>query len=77
VDIGLELHHASGVPLVTLYGPAARRRISLRTPGDLTYDEFRRCIDGRSTGAVRVSLGIVSTAGDVSALLGFLRSFLD
>lgn len=130
----LGLRHASGAPLVTVYGPvstearggtvtfnlqggrgepidhrlielrAAERRISLRTgcfcnpgagemamgisademqscflraPGRLTYDEFRRCIDGKSTGAVRVSLGIASTAGDVDALLEFLRSFLD
>ncbi|MEO7002945.1 MAG: aminotransferase class V-fold PLP-dependent enzyme, partial [Ktedonobacterales bacterium] len=31
----------------------------------LTLDEFRRCIDDKSTGAVRISLGIASTFRDV------------
>ncbi len=43
----------------------------------LTYDEFRRCIDGKSTGAVRISLGVASTFSDVSAFVEFARSFLD
>jgi selenocysteine lyase/cysteine desulfurase len=43
----------------------------------LTYDEFRRCIDGKSTGAVRISLGVASTFGDVSAVLDFACSFLE
>jgi selenocysteine lyase/cysteine desulfurase len=40
----------------------------------MTYDDFRRCFDDRSTGAVRVSLGIASTWGDVQALLNFLET---
>jgi len=43
----------------------------------LTYDEFRLCIDNKSTGAVRVSLGVASTFADVSAFVDFARSFLD
>jgi selenocysteine lyase/cysteine desulfurase len=43
----------------------------------LTVDDFRDCIDGKSTGAVRVSLGIASDFKDVSAFLAFARSFLD
>ena len=31
----------------------------------LTIDDFRLCIDGKSTGAVRVSLGMVSNVEDV------------
>jgi len=47
-----------------------------KTASRLTYDEFRRCIDGKSTGAVRVSLGWVSTFGDVEAFLEFCRGLL-
>ncbi len=43
----------------------------------LTIDEFRDCIDGKSTGAVRVSLGIASDFKDVVAFLDFARGFLD
>jgi molybdenum cofactor sulfurtransferase len=129
----LDLHHSSGRPLVTIYGPASTesrggtitinlrdgqgnfidhdvieeraglRGISIRAgcfcnPGAgelamgisademkscfirlsdrLSYDEFRRCIDGKSTGAVRISLGVASTFADVSAFVDFARSFL-
>jgi selenocysteine lyase/cysteine desulfurase len=130
----LEMRHASGLPLVTLYGPATTvargatitfnmhdargafvdhtvieeragaRGISIRSgcfcnpgagelamgisademrecfarlSGHLSYEEFRRCIDGKSTGAVRVSLGIASTFDDVEAFLAFAKSFLE
>jgi molybdenum cofactor sulfurtransferase len=43
----------------------------------LTIDDFRDCIDGKSTGAVRVSLGIASDFSDVRAFLGFARGLLD
>lgn len=43
----------------------------------LTLDEFRRCIDDKSTGAVRISLGLVSTFADVYACLVFAHTFLD
>jgi len=42
----------------------------------LTVDDFRRCIDGKSTGAVRVSLGIVSNVDDVNAFVRFAEGFL-
>jgi molybdenum cofactor sulfurtransferase len=42
----------------------------------LTIDDFRLCIDGKSTGAVRVSLGLVSNAADVEAFINFARTFL-
>lgn len=133
VDRLVNLRHASGRPLVTLYGPASmdarggtvtfnmndgdgrfidhqeieeragRRRLSIRAgcfcnPGAgelamgisaeemracftraadrITYDEFRRCIDGKSTGAVRVSLGMATTFEDVDAFAEFARSFV-
>jgi selenocysteine lyase/cysteine desulfurase len=43
----------------------------------MTYDDFRRCIDSESTGAVRISLGMVSTFGDVETFLAFAETFLE
>ncbi len=130
------MRHASGVPLVRVYGPedtkdrggaialnfsdssgapidhrrieaeANARGISLRTgcfcnPGAgeialgisraelatcftqpshakrLTIDDFRDCIDGKSTGAVRISLGIASDFRDAAAFVDFAAGFLD
>ncbi len=42
----------------------------------LSLDDFRLCIDGKSSGAVRVSLGIVSNAADVDRFIAFAQSFL-
>jgi selenocysteine lyase/cysteine desulfurase len=53
----------------------------MRDAGDevahVTYDEFRRCIDDKSTGAVRVSLGWASTFADVEAFLAFARGWCE
>lgn len=42
-----------------------------------TLDDFRLCIDGKSTGAVRISLGLVSNIADVEAVLRFAQSLLN
>jgi selenocysteine lyase/cysteine desulfurase len=42
-----------------------------------TVDDFRLCIDGKSTGAVRVSLGLVSNIADIDAFIGFAETFLN
>ena len=42
----------------------------------LTLDDFRMCIDGKSTGAVRVSLGLVSNVADVDRFIGFAKQFI-
>jgi molybdenum cofactor sulfurtransferase len=42
----------------------------------LTLDDFRLCIDGKSTGAVRISVGLVTNFADVQAFLGFCRGLL-
>ena len=42
----------------------------------MEYEDFRRCIDGKSTGAVRVSVGIASNFADVQTFLAFARSLL-
>jgi molybdenum cofactor sulfurtransferase len=39
----------------------------------LTYDEFRLCIDGKASGAVRISVGLVSNFEDVESFISFAR----
>ncbi len=41
-----------------------------------TTDDFRSCIDGKSSGAVRVSVGLVSNFADVQKFLEFARGLL-
>ena len=43
----------------------------------MTLDEFRRCIDDKSTGAVRVSLGLATTFADAHRFIEFARQFID
>jgi selenocysteine lyase/cysteine desulfurase len=42
-----------------------------------TPDDFRLCVDGKSTGAVRVSVGLVSNFQDVYRFVQFARKFLE
>ena len=42
----------------------------------LTYNEFRLCIDGKASGAVRVSVGLVSNFEDVEAFIAFAQSLV-
>lgn len=50
----------------------------LRQSGDrMTLDEFRQCIDGKSTGAVRVSFGIASNFSDALTVREFFKEFLE
>ena len=41
-----------------------------------TLDDFRLCIDGKSSGAVRISVGMVTNFNDVQACLTFARGLL-
>jgi selenocysteine lyase/cysteine desulfurase len=43
----------------------------------LTLDDFRLCIDGKSSGAVRVSLGLASNFADVYRFVRFAERFVD
>lgn len=43
----------------------------------LTLEDFRLCIDGKNSGAVRISVGLVSNFNDVQAFLSFARGLLD
>ncbi len=49
----------------------------VRSGNRMTVDEFRQCIDGKSTGAVRVSFGIASTFGDALTVLSFFQAFVE
>jgi len=43
----------------------------------LSVDDFRLCIDGKSSGAVRISVGLVTNFNDVQAFLIFARGLLN
>ncbi|HET9915416.1 MAG TPA: aminotransferase class V-fold PLP-dependent enzyme [Anaerolineales bacterium] len=42
----------------------------------LTVDDFRHCIDGKSSGAVRISVGMVTNFNDIQTFLAFSRGLL-
>ena len=42
----------------------------------LTVDDFRSCIDGKSSGAVRISIGMVTNFNDIQGVLAFARGLL-
>ncbi len=42
----------------------------------LSLDDFRLCIDGKASGAVRISVGLVTNFDDVQAFLSFSRGLL-
>ena len=43
----------------------------------LTDLDFQQCIDPKATGAVRISLGLVSSFGDIQAFIAFAETFLN
>ena len=43
----------------------------------LTFEQFLHVIDGKTTGALRASLGLVTTFADVYTYVQFAMSFLD
>ncbi|HLO33205.1 MAG TPA: aminotransferase class V-fold PLP-dependent enzyme [Anaerolineales bacterium] len=42
----------------------------------LTVDDFRHCIDGKSSGAVRISVGMATNFNDVQGFLAFARTLI-
>ncbi|MFZ5910234.1 MAG: cysteine desulfurase, partial [Chloroflexota bacterium] len=42
----------------------------------LSLDDFRLCIDGKASGAVRISVGMVTNFDDAQAFLSFARRLL-
>jgi selenocysteine lyase/cysteine desulfurase len=45
-------------------------------PDHMSIDDFRQCIDGKSSGAVRISVGMVTNFNDVQSLLTFASGLL-
>ena len=43
----------------------------------LTLDDFRVCIDGKPSGAIRISVGLVSNFENVQAFIAFAETFLE
>jgi len=43
---------------------------------NLTIDDFRLCIDGKSSGAVRISVGMVTNFNDVQSVVAFAKGLL-
>jgi len=43
----------------------------------ITFDQFRRQIVGKTTGALRLSIGLASNFADIERYLQFARSFVD
>jgi selenocysteine lyase/cysteine desulfurase len=59
---------------------AGELNMCFRSPGHeahFTVDDFRLCIDGKSTGAVRMSVGLVSNFADVQKFIEFAMGFVD
>jgi len=53
-------------------------QVCFSRPGTrMTYDTFRQCIDGKSTGAVRISVGMVSNFADVQKAIELIGEFAD
>ncbi len=57
----------SAQELTACFGPAKER---------LTIDEFRRCIDAKSSGGVRISVGLATTFEDVYRFVQFAAGFI-
>ncbi len=47
------------------------------THNRMTLNDFRRCIDDKSTGAVRISVGLVTTFADIYRFVEFAKTFLN
>jgi len=47
------------------------------SPGRMTADDLRRCVDPKAAGAVRISVGLASNFADAYAFIEFARIFLD
>ena len=88
----LEIEHLANKQRISLRAgchcnPGARERafgmsaddlsVCFRDADGMPYDQFLRVIEGKTTGAVRASLGLVSTFGDVYRFLRFAESFLE
>jgi molybdenum cofactor sulfurtransferase len=65
---------ALGLSKTELIGCFSQPEVELKHR--FTVDDFQMCVDGKNTGAVRVSVGIASNFADVQKFVEFAREFL-
>jgi selenocysteine lyase/cysteine desulfurase len=51
--------------------------VCFRDKDQLTFEQFLHVIDGKTTGALRASIGLVTTFADVYKYLQFAKTFID
>jgi hypothetical protein len=51
--------------------------VCFRDKDRLTFEQFLHVIDGKTTGALRASIGLASNFADVYAYAQFARTFID
>ncbi len=70
-------HCNPGAREVALGFAADELTLCFRDKDTKTYEQFLQVIDGKTTGALRASLGLVTTFADVYAYVQFARTFID
>jgi len=50
---------------------------AFRNAGDISFEQFQRQIAGKTTGALRLSVGLATNFADAAKYLDFARSFVD
>jgi len=66
-----------GVREIALGITKERLASCFREKGRITYEQFLHAIDGQKTGALRVSVGLATTFGDVYRFMQFAWTFID
>lgn len=70
-------HCNPGAREVALDFSADEMLACFRNKDDQTYEQFLQVIDGKTTGALRASLGLVTTFADIYAYVQFAKTFID
>ncbi|MEP7359018.1 MAG: aminotransferase class V-fold PLP-dependent enzyme, partial [Anaerolineales bacterium] len=70
-------HCNPGAREVALGFGQAELEVCFRDKDEQTFDEFLRVIDGKTTGALRASLGLATTFADVYKFAAFAETFVD
>ncbi len=70
-------HCNPGAREISLGFSAEDLEICFKDKDRMTFEQFLQVIDGKTTGAVRASLGLVTTFRDVYGYVKFAESFLD
>jgi len=70
-------HCNPGAREISLGFSAEEMEVCFKDKDRMTYDQFLHVIDGKTTGAVRASLGLVTTFEDVYRFVKFAETFLN